>query len=55
MNWTDITIEMPKESMRVKWLCDDGIEDVGFYNHDIKEFVTIDPKSENPITHWIPL
>jgi len=41
--------------MKVKWLCEDGIEDVGFYYSEQKEFASWDLCSENPITHWKPL
>ena len=47
--------QLPTASMKVKWLEDDGVEDVGFYYHPQKEFASWDLRSEKPITHWKPL
>ena len=46
--------QLPTASMKVKWLCEDGVEDVGFYYHQQKEFASWDLCSEKPITHWKP-
>lgn len=46
--------ELPTESMKVRWICDDGIEDIGFYDHETKQFSSIDMRSENPILYWKP-
>ena len=58
MNRTEdlwITVdELPTESMKVRWICDDGIEDIGLYDHTTKQFSTIDMNSENPILYWKP-
>ena len=29
--------QLPTGSMKVKWLCEDGVEDVGFYYSEQKE------------------
>ncbi len=50
-NWTPIN-KLPKEDMKVQWKCEDGIIDVGFYSSKHKQFLTYDPCSEKPITHW---
>jgi len=47
--------QLPTGSMKVKWLCEDGVEDVGFYYSEQKEFASWDLLSEKPITHWKPL
>jgi hypothetical protein len=47
--------KLPNENMKVKWLCEDGVEDVGFYYREQKEFASWDLCSEKPITHWKPL
>ena len=46
--------QLPTASMGVKWICEDGVEDVGFYYHPQKEFAGWDLCSEKPITHWKP-
>jgi hypothetical protein len=46
--------QLPSESMKVSWICEDGMEDYGFYNSEFEQFVTYDPLSEKPITHWKP-
>lgn len=46
--------KLPARSMRVEWLCEDGIQDVGFYYSERKEFASLDLRSEKPITHWKP-
>ena len=53
-NWIPVN-ELPSQSMKVRWLCDDGTEDIGFFYHDKGVFGTFDPLSEKPITHWKPL
>ena len=51
-----ISVEtLPDENMKVRWLCSDGKEDIGFFYKDTGTFGTIDAKSYNPITHWQPL
>lgn len=52
-NWIPVDTP-PYKSMKVKWLYDDGIEDVGFYNASIKCFGSIDLRSQNKITYWMP-
>jgi len=47
--------QLPTGSMKVKWLCEDGVEDVGFYYSEQKEFASWNLCSEKPITHWKPL
>ena len=47
--------QLPTGSMKVKWLYKDGVEDVGFYYSEKKEFASWDLPSEKPITHWKPL
>ena len=47
--------QLPTASMEVKWLCENDVEDVGFYYHPQKEFASWDLLSEKPITHWKPL
>ncbi len=47
--------QLPTGNMKVKWLCEDGVEDVGFYYSKKKEFASWDLCSEKPITHWKPL
>lgn len=47
--------QLPTGSMKVKWLCEDGVEDVGFYYSEQKEFASWDLCSKKPITHWKPL
>jgi hypothetical protein len=47
--------QLPTGSMKVKWLCEDGVEDVGFYYSEQKEFASLNLFSEKPITHWKPL
>jgi hypothetical protein len=44
----------PVVSMKVKWMCEDGVEDSGFYNHEKNEFWTIDPCSISKIIYWMP-
>jgi len=52
--WIPIS-QLPEESQMVKWLCEDGVEDWGFYNAKTQQFCTNDMRSEAPITHWKPL
>jgi len=47
--------QLPIGSMKIKWLCEDGVEDVGFYYSEQEEFASWDLCSEKPITHWKPL
>jgi len=47
--------QLPNGNMKVKWLCEDGVEDVGFYYSEQNEFASWDLCSEKPITHWKPL
>ena len=47
--------QLPTKSMKVKWLCEDDIEDVGYYYSEQKEFASTDLRSTKPITHWKPL
>lgn len=46
--------KLPTCNMKVKWLCENGVEDVGFYYSEQKVFASFDLCSENPITHWKP-
>ncbi len=50
--WVDVNLALPAKNMKVKWICEDGKEDVGFYNKERESFETIDPRSDNKITHW---
>ena len=52
-DWISIE-QLPNVSMKVYWLCEDGKQDCGYYSQKIKEFMTNDPISEKPITHWKP-
>lgn len=52
--WISID-QLPTESMKVKWLCEDGKEDIGYYYADRKSFAGFDLVSTKPITHWAPL
>lgn len=47
--------QLPTRSMKVKWHCEDGVEDVGFYYSEQKEFASWDLCSSKAITHWKPL
>lgn len=51
--WTDINVLSDKD-MKVKWKCEDGKIDVGFYHSKTGDFATIDPLTFSPITHWKP-
>ena len=44
----------PIESMKVRWICKDGNEDLGYYYADTKTFGSFDLSSEERITHWKP-
>ena len=55
MEWISVKERLPEKNMKVKWLCDDNIEDFGFYYYAQKSFATIDRLSSKPITHWKPL
>ena len=48
--------QLPTRSMKVEWICEDGVKDVGFYFKEHEKFGTLwDVKSQQPITHWRPL
>lgn len=53
-DWIPVS-QLPEKSMTVKWLCADGVEDVGFYRAEVENFESFDLRSESPITHWQPL
>lgn len=53
MKWISVE-HLPEESMKVKWITEDGKEDIGFYFAEKKEFGSWDLSSEKPITHWAP-
>ena len=40
--------------MKVRWICKDGNEDLGYYYADTKTFGSFDLSSEERITHWKP-
>lgn len=44
----------PTESMKVRWICKDGNEDLGYYYSDTKSFASFDLSSKETITHWKP-
>lgn len=50
--WIDVKDELPESSMIVRWLCEDGKEDIGVYFFESKVFGTIDLTTCEPITHW---
>jgi hypothetical protein len=50
-----VDIALPAKTMAVKWICEDGIEDCGFFDFNDKEFVTFDSMSVAPIISWKPL
>ena len=49
--WVSIN-KLPTKSMLVQWETEDGKQDIGFYNSELKEFLTYDLISEKPITYW---
>ena len=53
-SWIPITT-LPAKSMKVKWICSDGVQDIGFYYSDKEQFASWDLCTEAPITHWKPL
>lgn len=53
-DWIPVS-QLPEKSMSVKWLCADGVEDVGFYRGETESFESFDLRSEAQITHWKPL
>jgi len=48
-------IALPAKTMTVEWICADGTKDFGFFDFEIKEFVTFDARSVQPIISWKPL
>lgn len=48
--WISIKDKLPTKSQKVKWLMENGKEDIGWYNGT--DFCTIDPKGIDRITHW---
>lgn len=48
--WISIEDKLPTKSQKVKWLMENGKEDIGWYNGT--DFCTIDAKSISAITHW---
>lgn len=51
-NWISVNDALPARDMKVKWLCEDGKEDFGFFYTRDNEFRTWDLLTESPITHW---
>ena len=51
----DVNIALPIKNMKVEWLCEDGIKDVGFFYKNTETFASIDLRSKIGITHWKPL
>jgi len=55
-NWIDVKERLPDKNMTVRWLCIDGVEDIGFFYKDKGEvFATWDLCSYSEITHWKPI
>lgn len=52
-DWIPVS-NLPEKSMTVKWICADGVEDVGFFRAEVANFESFDLRSEAPITHWQP-
>jgi hypothetical protein len=48
--WTDIRVALPEKNTKVRYKMIDGKIDIGIY--DGKDFRTLDPVSEEEITHW---
>lgn len=46
--------QLPDRTMLVKWLCEDGVEDIGIYYHERREFATWDKRSDKPIILYKP-
>ena len=53
-DWNTVD-NLPEKTMKVRWLCADGVEDIGIYFHDTGNFAGWDLSSLEEITHWIPL
>lgn len=51
--WNNINDSLPEKMQKVKYKMKNRVEDIGFFNG--KDFVTIDPKSEDEIIEWKPL
>ena len=51
--WISVN-KLPDSSMKVRWICEDGVEDIGFYFSEQKVFAGFDLSSSKPITHWKP-
>jgi hypothetical protein len=55
-NWISVKDRLPDESIHVRWLCADGVEDVGFFFKEKGNlFATWDLCSYSEVTHWQPL
>lgn len=52
--WNSIE-KMPAISMSVQWICKNGVEDTGYFNHLHQEFLTYDARSTEEITFWKPV
>jgi len=52
-NWISVEDRLPKEMQNVRWLCNNGIEDIGWFYHG--NFQTFDARTLEAITHWMPL
>lgn len=42
----------PPYSCKVKWLHENGFEDIGFFYAEVQQFATFDPNSNFTITHY---
>lgn len=54
-NWIPFAVARPATSMKVRWKCVNGHEDVGYYDAATQEFYTIDPYCLEEIAEWRPL
>lgn len=54
-DWNDVNVVLPQISMKVRWITKDGTRDVGYYNSDKKQFLTMDVRSFEEIIYWKPL
>ena len=52
MEWIKVEDKLPDRNMKVKWICEDGIEDIGFYYFDTKIFASVDLLSLKPVISW---
>ena len=52
-DWISVR-KLPKRSMKVEWICEDGVKDIGFFYLETKTFRTWDLRSQKAITHWKP-